>query len=85
MLANISCGVEHGSPPLMFLLLLDGLEIQEKQVTSLDTWFLLPVSVGVNMGAARCKAKTEIQQLTSDPVNLEVGVSELEYSSLCLL
>lgn len=72
LLANISCRLERGSPPLMFHLLLDGLEIQEKRVTSLGTWFLLPVSVGVNMGAARCKAKTEIQQLISDPVNLEV-------------
>ncbi|XP_057217773.1 Fc receptor-like protein 5 isoform X2 [Triplophysa rosa] len=72
LLANISCGVERGSPPLTFLLLLDGVEIQEKQVSSLNAWFLQPVSVRGNMGAARCKAKTEIHQLMSDPVNLEV-------------
>ncbi|XP_056590480.1 Fc receptor-like protein 5 isoform X3 [Triplophysa dalaica] len=72
LLANISCAVERGSPPLTFLLLVDEVEIQEKQVSTLTAWFLQPVSVRGNMTAARCKAKTETQLLTSDPVNLAV-------------
>ncbi|XP_065115301.1 Fc receptor-like protein 5 isoform X2 [Paramisgurnus dabryanus] len=70
--ANISCRLDRGSPPVIFHMLLNGVEMFEKQVSSLETWFLLPVSVGLNMGAAQCKAKKEIQQLISDSVNLEV-------------
>ncbi|XP_055040098.2 Fc receptor-like protein 5 isoform X2 [Misgurnus anguillicaudatus] len=72
LIANISCRLDRGSPPVIFHMLLNGVEMFEKQVSSLETWFLLPVSVGLKMGAAQCKAKKEIQQLISDPVNLEV-------------
>ncbi|KAK2874717.1 hypothetical protein Q8A67_021870 [Cirrhinus molitorella] len=71
--ANISCRSTRGSPPVTFSVLLDGLELDVKRVDSLESWFVLPVSVGVDMGAARCKAQTDTQQLMSDPVRLHVG------------
>ncbi|KAL0180532.1 hypothetical protein M9458_022938, partial [Cirrhinus mrigala] len=63
LVANVSCGSARGSPPVTFSVLLDGLELDVKQVDSLESWFVLPVSVGVDMGAARCKAQTDAQQL----------------------
>ncbi|XP_016105153.1 uncharacterized protein [Sinocyclocheilus grahami] len=70
--ANISCRSERGSPPVTFRLMLDGLELDVKRVDSLESWFVLPISVGLDLGTARCKAQTETQQLLSDPVRLLV-------------
>ncbi|XP_043108822.1 Fc receptor-like protein 5 isoform X2 [Puntigrus tetrazona] len=70
--ANISCGSERGSPPVTFRLMLDGRELEAKREDSLESWFLLPVSEGRDLGAARCQAQTDTQQLISDPVRLLV-------------
>ncbi len=82
--ANISCRSERGSPPVTFSLMLDGQELDVKRVDSLESWFVLPVSVGLDLGAARCKAQTDTQQLISDPVRLLVGefVSNTEHLSV---
>ncbi|XP_059393444.1 neogenin [Carassius carassius] len=70
--ANISCRSERGSPPVTFRLMLDGLELHVKRVDSLEAWFVLPISVGLDLGVAQCEAQTETQQLLSDPERLLV-------------
>ncbi|KAG9267017.1 hemicentin-2-like [Astyanax mexicanus] len=70
--ANISCRLVRGSPPVTFRLLLDGEAVAVQRTGSLEAWFSVPVSVGLDMGTAQCKAETDIQQLLSDPVDLEV-------------
>uniref|UniRef100_A0A3B1IUS7 Ig-like domain-containing protein n=1 Tax=Astyanax mexicanus TaxID=7994 RepID=A0A3B1IUS7_ASTMX len=72
--ANISCRLVRGSPPVTFRLLLDGEAVAVQRTGSLEAWFSVPVSVGLDMGTAQCKAETDIQQLLSDPVDLEVPV-----------
>lgn len=72
-MANVSCRLTRGSPPVTFSLLVDGLETDVKRLDSLESWSVLPVSVGLDKGAAQCKAQTDTQQLTSDPVRLHVG------------
>ncbi|KTF80167.1 hypothetical protein cypCar_00031418 [Cyprinus carpio] len=71
--ANISCRSERGSAPVTFRLMLDGLELDVKREDSLESWFVLPVSVGLDLGVAQCEAQTETQQLLSDPVRLLVA------------
>ncbi len=71
--ANISCRCERGSPPVTFRLMLDALELDVQRVDSLESWFVIPVSVGLDLGAARCEAQTDTQQLISEPVRLLVG------------
>ncbi|XP_072516455.1 Fc receptor-like protein 5 isoform X2 [Salminus brasiliensis] len=70
--ANVSCRSARGSPPVTFQLLLDGKEVPVQQTGLLEAWFSLPVSVGLDMGTVQCKAETDIQQLLSDPKDLEV-------------
>ncbi|XP_051532175.1 Fc receptor-like protein 5 isoform X2 [Myxocyprinus asiaticus] len=70
LIANISCRVARGSPPLTFRFLLNDEEMDVKRVDSLDTWFVLPVALKVR--SAQCKAETQTQQLISDPLQLEV-------------
>ncbi|XP_051967688.1 Fc receptor-like protein 5 isoform X1 [Xyrauchen texanus] len=70
LIANISCRVARGSPPLTFRFLLNDVEMDVKRVDSLDTWFVLPVAL--KLGSAQCKAETQTQQLISDPLQLEV-------------
>ncbi|KAK7118969.1 hypothetical protein R3I94_020973 [Phoxinus phoxinus] len=72
LMANISCRLARGSPPVTFSLLVNGLEVDVKRVDSLEFWSVRPVSVGLNMGLAQCKAQAETRQLLSDPVPLHV-------------
>ncbi|XP_067243740.1 Fc receptor-like protein 5 isoform X2 [Chanodichthys erythropterus] len=77
LMANVSCRLTRGSPPVTFSLLVDGLEADVKRLDSLESWSVLPVSVGLDKGAAQCKAQTDTQQLTSDPVRLHVGEQKI--------
>lgn len=72
LMANISCRLARGSPPVTFSLLVNGLEMDVKRVDSLEFWSVRPVSLGLDMGLAQCKAQAETQQLLSDPVPLHV-------------
>lgn len=58
---------------MTFRLMLDGLELDVKREDSLESWFVLPVSVGLDLGVTQCEAQTETHQLLSDPVRLLVG------------
>ncbi|XP_077100074.1 Fc receptor-like protein 5 isoform X2 [Siphateles boraxobius] len=72
LMANISCRLARGSPPVTFSLLVNGLETDVKRVDSLEFWSVRPVSLRLDMGLAQCKAQAETQQLLSDPVPLHV-------------
>ncbi|XP_053713649.1 Fc receptor-like protein 5 [Synchiropus splendidus] len=70
---NVSCRASRGSPPANFSLLIDDEEVQS--VTSADSravWFSITAEPGLDMGLGRCRVKTEAQDLTSEPVSLEV-------------
>ncbi|XP_036441899.1 Fc receptor-like protein 5 isoform X2 [Colossoma macropomum] len=70
--ANVSCRSERGSPPVKFQLLLDGKDVPVQQEGPLEAWFTLPVNVGMDMGTLQCRAENDVQQLLSDPKDLEV-------------
>ncbi|XP_067288271.1 Fc receptor-like protein 5 isoform X2 [Pseudorasbora parva] len=72
LMANISCRSARGSPPVTFILLVDGLEMDVQRVDSLESWSIQPVSIGLDMGAAQCKVQADTQTLLSDPVRLHV-------------
>lgn len=60
-------------------LLLDGKEVDSVTAAqTLAAWFLVVVVPELDMGEARCRVKTENQDLTSEPVNLEVGMKTCE-------
>lgn len=71
--ANISCRLDYGSPPVRFQLLLNGKRVDAQQVDILEAWFSHPVTVGLDMGLLQCIAENDIQQILSDPIDLEVG------------
>ncbi|XP_058256183.1 protogenin A [Hemibagrus wyckioides] len=71
--ANISCRLAYGSPPVTFQLLLNGNHVDVQRVDLLEAWFSQPVTVGLDMGTVQCLAENDIQQLLSNPVNLEVA------------
>lgn len=55
---------------------MDDKEIDSVTATeSLVAWFPVAMVPGLDMGVARCRVKTEIQELMSEPVTLEVGMS----------
>ncbi|KAM4584067.1 Fc receptor-like protein 5 isoform 3-T3 [Odontesthes bonariensis] len=65
--------VVKGSPPANFSLLLDDKEVGSVPATeSLAASFQVPMVPGLDMGEARCRVKTEMQELKSVPVTLEV-------------
>ncbi|XP_073773302.1 uncharacterized protein isoform X15 [Danio rerio] len=70
--ANISCAVASGSPPLLFTLLLDGRQLEQKHVDALSSSFSVPILMGQDLGSARCRAQTDTRTLLSDPVHLHV-------------
>lgn len=41
----------------------------------LAAWFSVPMEPGRDMGVARCRVNTEVQELMSEPMTLEVGMS----------
>ncbi|KAM7008932.1 Fc receptor-like protein 5 isoform 2-T3 [Tautogolabrus adspersus] len=70
---NVTCWSTRGSPPVNFSLLLDDRE--EGSVTATETliaWFPVALVPGTDMGVARCQVKTDVQELMSEPVTLEV-------------
>ncbi|XP_078800112.1 Fc receptor-like protein 5 isoform X2 [Oryzias latipes] len=71
--ANVTCWCTRGSPPVNFSLYLDDRNIETVTATeSLAAWFRVDAFPGLDMGEARCRVKTELQQLMSEPVSLEV-------------
>ncbi|XP_007570215.2 Fc receptor-like protein 5 isoform X2 [Poecilia latipinna] len=70
---NVTCRSSRGSPPVSFSLLLDGREVRSATAAeSLAAWFDVPVVLGLNMGEARCRGRTEVQDLKSEALALEV-------------
>ncbi|KAM9362653.1 Fc receptor-like protein 5 [Symphorus nematophorus] len=70
--ANVTCWSSRGSPPLNFSLSLDDKELESVTTESLAAWFPVAVVPGLDMGVARCRVKTEVQELMSEPMTLEV-------------
>ncbi|KAM9314589.1 Fc receptor-like protein 5 [Pholidichthys leucotaenia] len=71
--ANLTCWSSRGSPPVNFSLLLDDKEVESVTVAeSLAAWFHVAIVPGLDMGTASCRAKTDLQELMSEPVFLEV-------------
>lgn len=59
---------------MSFSLLLDDREVRSATAAeSLAAWFDVPVVIGLNMGEARCRGRTEVQDLKSEGLALEVG------------
>ncbi|XP_078127067.1 uncharacterized protein LOC144531041 [Sander vitreus] len=70
---NVTCWSTRGSPPVNISLLLDDKEVGSVTATeSLTAWFPVAMVPGLDMGVARCRLTTEVQELMSEPVTLEV-------------
>ncbi|XP_047434925.1 putative pregnancy-specific beta-1-glycoprotein 7 isoform X2 [Mugil cephalus] len=70
---NVTCWSSRGTPPANFSLSLDGHEVGYVTKTdSLVAWFHIAMVPGVDMGVAQCLVKSEIQEMISEPVTLEV-------------
>ncbi|XP_044047332.1 brother of CDO isoform X2 [Siniperca chuatsi] len=70
---NVTCWSTRGSPPVNFSLSLDDKEVGSVTATeSLAAWFPVAMVPGLDMGVARCRVNTEVQELMSEPVTLEV-------------
>lgn len=73
---NVTCWTTRGSPPVNFSLLLDDKEVGSVTATeSLAAWFPVAMVPGLDMGVARCRVNSEVQELMSEPVTLVVGMS----------
>ncbi|XP_072318958.1 Fc receptor-like protein 5 isoform X2 [Eucyclogobius newberryi] len=73
LVGNISCGVSRGSPPINFTFLLENrAEGQVAASQARTVWFNFPIVPGLEMGKARCRAQTEVQDVLSEPLTLEV-------------
>ncbi|KAK7930243.1 hypothetical protein WMY93_006638 [Mugilogobius chulae] len=73
LVGNISCSVSRGSPPINFSFLLNNIE--EDTVTESESqtvWFNFPMVPGLELGKAKCRAQTEVQNVVSEPLTLEV-------------
>ncbi|XP_029004060.1 Fc receptor-like protein 5 isoform X2 [Betta splendens] len=84
---NVTCWSRRGSPPLNFSLSVDDKEVGS--VTAAErpaAWFSVAVVPGLDMGDARCQVSTDVQELTSDSVTLEVvpvgGAAKVEVEHL---
>ncbi len=76
---NVSCWSTRGSPPVNFTLLLDDKHVGSVTATeSLAVWFPVAMVPGLDMGVAQCRVNTEVQELMSEPVTLEVGMSHTD-------
>ncbi|XP_041789330.1 Fc receptor-like protein 5 isoform X2 [Chelmon rostratus] len=70
---NVTCWTTRGSPPVNFSLLLDDKEVGSVTATeSLAAWFPVAMVPGLDMGVARCRVNSEVQELMSEPVTLVV-------------
>ncbi|XP_034043425.1 uncharacterized protein LOC117525629 isoform X4 [Thalassophryne amazonica] len=71
--ANVTCWSSTGSPPVNFSLTLDNRHVGfVSAAESLDACFSVDMVPGQDMGLARCHVKTDVQELKSEPVVLEV-------------
>uniref|UniRef100_A0AAQ4R7H5 Ig-like domain-containing protein n=1 Tax=Gasterosteus aculeatus aculeatus TaxID=481459 RepID=A0AAQ4R7H5_GASAC len=70
---NVTCWSTRGSPPVNI-----SLSVNDKEVgsvtgaQSLVAWFLVAMAPRQDTAVARCRVKTEVQELTSEPVTLEM-------------
>lgn len=72
----MTCWLTRGSPPVNFSLSLDDKAVGSVTATeSLAAWFPVAMVPGMDMGVAQCRVNTEVQELMSEPVTLEVGMS----------
>ncbi|XP_068176903.1 Fc receptor-like protein 5 isoform X2 [Antennarius striatus] len=70
---NVTCWSATGSPPVNFSVTLDEEEVRSVTAAeSLVAWFPVPIVLGVDMGMARCRVNTEMQELMSEPMALLV-------------
>ncbi|KAA8595164.1 hypothetical protein FQN60_012299 [Etheostoma spectabile] len=70
---NVTCWSTRGSPPVNISLSLDDKEVGSATATeSLSAWFPVAMVLGRDMGMAQCRLTTEVQELMSEPVTLEV-------------
>lgn len=73
---NVTCWTARGSPPVNFSLSLDDSEVGSVTVAgSLAAWFPVALEPGLDMGVARCRVQTPVQDLMSEPVTLLVGMA----------
>lgn len=76
---NVTCWSSRGTPPVNFSLSVDDREEGTVLAAeSLAAWFLVPMELGMDMGVARCWVKNEVQELMSEPLTLEVGMSYMD-------
>lgn len=85
-IGNVTCWSTRGSPPVNFSLSIDDKEVGSVSATeSLAVWFPVAMVPGLDMGVARCRVNTEVQDLMSEPVALEVGMSYTDkFKEICL-
>lgn len=77
----MTCWSTRGSPPVNISLLVDDKEVGSATVAqSLVAWFPVAMVPGQDMAVARCRVKTEVQELMSEPVTLEMGMN---YTDMC--
>ncbi|KAK2815788.1 hypothetical protein Q5P01_026255 [Channa striata] len=70
---NVSCWSSRGSPPVNFSLTVNDREVGSFTANEAPAaWFRVAMVPGLDMGTAQCRVKTEMQELISDPVILEV-------------
>ncbi|KAG8015163.1 Fc receptor-like protein 3 [Nibea albiflora] len=70
---NVTCWSTRGSPPVNFSLLVDDIEVGSVTVPeSLAAWFSVSVVPELDMGMAQCRVNTEVQELMSEPMTLEL-------------
>ncbi|KAM6939544.1 Fc receptor-like protein 5 [Xenentodon cancila] len=71
---NVTCWSSRGSPPANFSLSVDD-RVVGSQLAATETlvaWFQVAMVPGLDMGEARCQGKTEMQDLMSEPVTLQI-------------
>ncbi|XP_057700676.1 uncharacterized protein LOC130921062 isoform X4 [Corythoichthys intestinalis] len=70
---NVTCWSSRGTPPVNFSLLLDDKVVASVLTSdSASAWFSIDVVPGLDMGVVRCCVNSEVQQLMSEPLTLEV-------------
>ncbi|KAM6940997.1 Fc receptor-like protein 5 [Lycodopsis pacificus] len=70
---NVTCWSTRGSPPVNISLSVDDTEVGSVTAAqSLAAWFPVPMVPGQDTAVARCRVKTEAQELMSEPVTLEM-------------
>ncbi|KAM8879884.1 Fc receptor-like protein 5 [Spinachia spinachia] len=71
--SNVTCWATRGSLPVNISLSVNGKEVGSVTgAQSLVAWFLVAIAPRQDMAVARCWVKTEVQELMSEPVTLEM-------------